>query len=254
MSTSTNKALDIIELLSQRPRGPRELSEALDVHRSTVVRLLHSMEPRGFVRRAAGGSWAVGFRLVAIGQHALDDIDLRSVARPSLEVLSEELGHTLHLAALVGSDVVYVDKLDGIGAVRMKSRVGAKALVHTAGVAKAVLAFAPEATRQAAMESCDFERFTDTTITDADALSAEYAAIRERGWAVDDGEAEDFINCVAVPIFGMDGAVQGGISLTAVRSLAPLEVLTGYVEKLQTVADRISRELGAAPRSPARTD
>ncbi|WP_353827696.1 IclR family transcriptional regulator [Agromyces sp. SYSU T0242] len=251
MSTSTNKALDIIELLSQRPRGPRELGEALDVHRSTIVRLLHSMESRGFVRRMPDGTWGVGFHLVAIGQRALDGIDLRTVARPSLEELSDDLGHTIHLAALVGSDVVYVDKIEGLGAVRMQSRVGAKALAHTAGVAKAILAFAPEKVQDAAIANCGFERFTRTTITDEAGLRAEFARIRERGWAVDDGEAEDYINCIAVPVFGMDGSVQGGISVTAVKSLAALTVLEREMPKLRAVGERISHELGATAPYPA---
>ncbi|MEJ1154658.1 IclR family transcriptional regulator [Microbacterium marmarense] len=249
MSSSTDRALDILELLSQRPRGPRELGEDLEVHRSTIVRLLHSMEERGYVRRLGDGLWGIGFQLVALGQRTLDSIDIREVARPHLAALSEEMGHTIHVAALVGADVVYVDKIEGLGSVKMQSRVGAKAFAHTAGVAKAVLAFAPKAVQEEAIASCTFERFTHTTITDRDSLLEEFDRIRNRGWAVDDGEAEDYINCIAVPIFGMHGAVRGGMSVTAVRSLAPVSVLERQVSKVQEVAAAISSDLGhqAAP-------
>lgn len=244
MSSSVNRALDIIEMLSESSQGPRELSERLDVHRSTIVRLLHSLESRGYARRLPSGKWGVGFQLIATSQRALDGIDLREVARPHLVELGQSMGHTIHLATLAGHDVMYIDKVDGLGSVRMQSRVGAKAYAHTAGVAKAILAFAPAAVREAAIESCTYERFTDTTITSPEALRAEFARVRDRGYAVDDGEAEDYINCVAVPIFGMDGTVAGGLSVTALRSLAPLASLESQIGIITEARDAISADLG----------
>ena len=251
MSSSVNRALDILELLSENSAGPRELGERLDVHRSTIVRLLHTLEERGYVRRLPDGKWSVGFQLVATGQRTLDTLDLREVARPHLALLGQKLGHTIHLASLVGHDVIYVDKVEGLGSVRMRSRVGGKAFAHTAGVAKAVLAFAPEDIREAAMEDCEFERFTQTTITTPTELRSEFALIRERGYATDDGEAEDYINCVAVPIFGMDHTVVGGLSVTALRALAPLDQLTSQVDLVLSTRDSISADLGLVGRAAA---
>jgi len=244
VSTSVNRALDIIEMLSESSAGPRELGERLDVHRSTVVRLLHTMESRGYVRRLPDGKWGVGFQLVSMSQHALDAIDLRGVAQAHLAALSERLGHTIHLATLMGHDVVYIDKVEGLGSVRMRSRVGAKAFAHTAGIAKAALAFAPPAVRDAAILDCTFERFTDTTITTPEDLRAEFARVRTRGYATDDGEAEDYINCIAVPIFGMDGEVAGSLSVTALKALAPLETLESQIEAVIATRDAISADLG----------
>jgi len=244
VSSSVNRALDIVEMLAESSQGPRELSERLDVHRSTIVRLLHTLESRGYVRRLPKGKWGVGFQLVATSQRTLDAIDLREVARPHLVELSHSLGHTIHLATLMWTDVVYIDKVEGFGSVRMRSRVGLKAFGHATGVAKAILAFAPPDVRNAAVESCAYERFTDRTITTPDALRAELERVRVRGWAVDDCEAEDYINCVAVPIFGMDGAVVGGLSVTAVKSLAPLATLEAQIGAITDARDAISVELG----------
>ncbi|MGW2126172.1 IclR family transcriptional regulator [Streptomyces sp. SM1] len=244
MSSSVNRALDIIEMLSESSQGPRELSERLNVHRSTIVRLLHTLESRGYVRRLPNGKWGGGFALVATSQRTLDAIDIREVARPHLAELGSALGHTIHLATLMGHEVVYIDKVEGLGAVRMQSRVGGKANAHTAGVAKAILAFAPADIRDAAIEACTFERYSETTITTPQNLAAELERVRERGWAIDDGEAEDYINCVAVPIFGLDGAVAGGLSVTAVKSLAPLAALEAQMPRIQRARDAISAELG----------
>lgn len=244
MSTSLDRALDVLALISTRPQGPAELGEKLGVHRSTIVRILQTLEARSYARRLATGKWGLGFGLIAMGQSALERIDVREVARPHLVALGAELGHTIHLASLNGSEVVYVDKVEGRGAMKMQSRIGGRALVHTAGVAKAILAYAPEPVRAAALSSCSFERFTATTITSQAELVLEFDRIVERGWAVDDGEAENYINCVALPIFGNDGSVVAGLSVTALKALAPLSVLEGHIGRIRNARDCISVELG----------
>ncbi|MGJ8720373.1 MAG: IclR family transcriptional regulator [Salinibacterium amurskyense] len=244
MATSIERALDVIELIAAERQGISDLSARLGVHRSTVLRLLQTLEARGYARRSLNGKWGIGFGLVAIGQGELDRLDLREVAHQHLVALSNELGHTVHLASLVGHDIVYIDKVDGGSTIKLQSRVGGRALVHTAGVAKAALAFASDAVRAAAIDACTFERFTPTTIASAGALIAELDRIRERGWARDNAEAESFINCVALPIFGTDGRVIGGMSVTAVKALAPLPVLEGHLERIRLTRDAICAELG----------
>jgi DNA-binding IclR family transcriptional regulator len=244
MSQSLDRAIDILERLVVGPQRLGELSELLNVHRSTALRLLQTMEVRGYARRMSSGEWGIGFGLITTGQRALDAIDIRAVAREHLVSLRDELGHTIHLAALVGSDVIYVDKVEGIGAVRMQSRVGMRALAHTAGIAKAMLAFAPPLVQSAAVASCSFERYSHTTITSPAALSAEFDRIVTRGWAVDDGEFEEYINCVAFPIFDNLGAVVAGLSVTALKAIAPIEVLEMHISRIQKTRDAISAELG----------
>lgn len=244
MATSIERALDVIELIAAERQGISDLSAKLGVHRSTVLRLVQTLEARGFARRSPDGKWGIGFGLVAIGQGELDRLDLREVAHQHLIELSHELGHTVHLASLVGHNVVYIDKVDGGSPVKLQSRVGGRALVHTAGVAKAALAYASDVVRAAAIETCTFERFTPTTISSAGALLAELDRIRERGWARDNAEAESFINCVALPIFGSDGKVVGGMSVTAVKALAPLPALEGHLERIAATRDAICAELG----------
>jgi DNA-binding IclR family transcriptional regulator len=234
----------ILVACAANPRRLGELADELAVHKSTALRLLQALEEHDFVRRTEDGLWAIGFGFTDVAFTALDGIDVRAAAHPWLRRMVRELGHTLHLAELSGSDVVYVDKMEGHGAVRMKSRVGAVAQTHTASVAKVVLAFAPPELREAALASASFQKFTPTTITTPAALTREFDEIRERGWAVDDGEFEDYINCVAVPIRGHTGAVVAGLSLTALRAIEPLAELKQHIPRLTHAATQISRELG----------
>ncbi|MGV8897136.1 MAG: IclR family transcriptional regulator [Rhodoglobus sp.] len=244
MSSSIDRALDVLEQIAVERLNAGELGTRLEVHRSTIVRLLQTLEARGYARRHADGKWGIGFGLIAIGQGELHKLDLREVAHPHIVALGHDMGHTVHLASLIGNDVIYVDKVDSDSAVRLQSRVGGRALVHTAGVAKAILAFAPDDVRAAAIESCTFEQFTPTTIRDADALLEELRLTRERGWAVDDSEAESFINCVALPLFGSGGAVVGSISVTAMKALVPLAMLETHLPRIIRTRDAICADLG----------
>ncbi|MGV8966646.1 MAG: IclR family transcriptional regulator [Cellulomonas sp.] len=244
MSTSVDRALDILDTIALTPMRPGELGEKLGVHRSTVVRLLQTLESRDYARRLPSGKWGIGFGLISSGQRALDSIDVRETARRHLVSLGNELGHTIHLAGLMGAEIVYLDKIEGLGAVKMASRIGGRALIHTAGVSKAILAFAPIDVRAAAVAGCNFERYTPTTITTPAAFAAELETIADRGWAIDNGEAEDYINCVAVPIFGNDGSVVAGLSVTALTAIAPFGTLEARIDRVLEAGAAISADLG----------
>lgn len=246
MASSVDRALDVIARLSTSPQSPSALARELGVHRSTVLRLLQTLELRGFARREASGRWVTGFELISIGQRSLDAISVREVARPHLQRLSTTIGHTLHLAERTESDVIYIDKFDGGGSVEMRSRIGAKAQLHTAAVAKALIAFAPDGIRALAIAKCSFERYTSTTITSEAQLLREYESIRRRGWAVDDGEYEDWLNCIAVPVFDKDGVAVAGVSITSLRAVASVDRLQQLLPLVITARDSISRELGGS--------
>ncbi|MEK8170077.1 IclR family transcriptional regulator [Streptomyces sp. M19] len=221
MSQTVARAIDIIRFVSDRSRTLGEVAERLGVHKSTALRLLQTLEDSGFVRRLPEGGYGMGFELIALGQMALDQVEARSLAHPVLQRLSERYGHTVHLGELVGDRIVYVDKVDGRGSVAMGSRIGLPALTHTAGVAKIITAYQDEPTRARILDAATFESYTPTTITSRAALEREIERARENGWAEDNGEHEDYINCVALPVFDARGRVTHGISITALSAVAP---------------------------------
>ncbi|QIZ37307.1 IclR family transcriptional regulator [Saccharopolyspora sp. ASAGF58] len=243
MSQTVARAIDIIGFVSRQHRSLGEIAEHLGVHKSTALRLLQTLEEGGFVRRVSEG-YGMGFQLIALGQLALDQVEARSLAHPVLQELSEQYGHTVHLGELVGHQIVYVDKIDGRGSVAMGSRIGLPALVHTAGVAKIITAYQVHDTRARILDGATFERYTPTTITDRADLEKDLDATRDRGWAEDNGEREDYINCIALPVFDARGKVTHGISITALRAVAPLEELRGHIDRFRAAAHRISKSLG----------
>ncbi len=247
MSQTVARAIEILEFVSRRPRTAAEVGEHLGVHRSTALRLLQTLTEGGLARHHADGRYGVGFRLAGLAQLALEQFDLVSVARPYLEALAERCGHTVHLAELTADRIVYADKIDGIGTVRMYSRIGAPVSLHTAGVGKAILARLPAERVARLLAGHAFDRHTATTLTTRDAFLAELGATRERGYAVDDGEFEDYVNCVAAPVRDASGQTVAAVSVTALKARADLTALRDLVPALLGTADSISKELGHRP-------
>lgn len=243
MSQSVRRAAAILSAVAAEPRSVADLAGEFGIHRSTMFRELQSLEQVGFVRRQGDGRFAAGMRLAVLGDAALEQLDLRGAAFAHVRRLHRIVGNTLHVGALVGDEIVYADKVEDAAGVRMYSRVGAAVQPHCSGLGKAVLAGLPVGRRDAVLAGCEWRRHTANTMTTRAALDADLAEIVRRGWAVDDAEFEDFVNCVAVPIVSSAGVV-GALSLTALRAVQDVSQLEQRVPMLRETAAEISHQLG----------
>jgi DNA-binding IclR family transcriptional regulator len=244
VSQTVERALSILEFLADEPKGLGQVAEHLGVHKSTASRLLQTVEAQGFVRHDERYTYRLGPRLLNLAFRTLAAIDVRVVAAPHLRRLGELTAQTVHLGCLDGGEVMYIDKHEGSQSVRMYSRIGKQAPLHCTGVAKAILAFRPEAERRALAERITYVPHTKRTITTPAAFLAELDKVRARGFAVDDREHEDFIHCVAAPIRSPDGDVSHGLSIsTTTMSLSRKQLLELAPVLLETSA-AIEKELG----------
>lgn len=247
MSQTVTRAIEILRFVADEPRSLTEVARHMDVHKSTVSRLLASLEREGLTRRTPDGKHALGFKLLFFAERVLGQIDLRSIAHEHVLALSRKVGQTVHLAQLIGDEVIYVDKVDGPGPIALSSRIGVRAEFHTSGVAKAILAYLDSPSRRRMFGNVTFRPYTETTITSLVAFQRELDLVRRRGWAVDNGEKEDFIRCIACPIFDAQGKVTMSLSVTALQAATPLSELTKMLGDLQETAGIISTEIGGIP-------
>ena len=244
MSQSVRRAAKIIDSIVEEPKTVIELAEEFELHRSTMFRELQSLEEVGYVRRRKNGQYALGPHLISLSQVAFDNLDLREAAHEHLVRLHKIVGNTIHLAALMEHSIVYVDKVEDSSGVRMYSRIGNAVLPYCSGVGKAILADLDEAGRDAVLDRTTWEKFTDATLTSREALDQELATVKKQGWAADDGEFEDFVNCVAVPLANSTGTIVGALSVTAIRMVQDLDQLKTRLPLMQQTAELISKELG----------
>lgn len=244
MSQSLVRALDLLSQLAKQPATLDELASTSTVHKTTVMRLLHSLEAEHFLVRNNAGQFQLGRKLFELSSLALEQRDLRQVARPHLARLNDQTGHTVHLAELEGSEVVYIDKFESHHPVRMYSRIGLTAALHSAAVAKVILADMPRSRQEQIAAGLDYVKMTENTLTTPAALLAELATVREQGWAQDKSEHESIVHCVAAPIRDASGRVVGAASFSVPVVLLNYEDLLKLLPILINGTQAISKDLG----------
>ena len=256
MSQAVARALSILDRIASGTATLTALAEAESVHKSTVLRLLQTLEAEGYVHHDGQHRYALGAQLFRLAQQALDSFEVRVVAAERLRRLCDEIGQTVHLAVYEDGVVTYVDKLEPREAgVRMASRIGHSAPLHCTAVGKVLLAGLAPARRADLIAGLEFQPRTPNTLTTAEALIAEVAEVAERGWAQDHAENETFINCIGAPVFGADGSTLAAVSISVPDVLLPHQAVLDLVPVLLTATDEISRDCGHTPDThPRRSD
>ncbi|MFE0463410.1 IclR family transcriptional regulator [Kitasatospora sp. NPDC058965] len=245
MSGTVSRAVALLAELAEGERSLDQLAGLLGVHKTTVLRLLQSLEEGRLVHRDAAHRYHLGAGLFALAGRALEQRPVRRIAAARLAELNAATGQTVHLAALEGDEVVYVDKYESRQPVRMYSRIGLPVPMHCAAVAKVLLADLPPARRQKLVAGLDFTPFTERTLTTPKALLAELARVAEQGWAQDRAEHEPFMNCVAAPVRDATGRVVAAASLSVPDLVLPYERVLELLPQLRAACAAISADCGA---------
>lgn len=242
MSQTVDRALQILPFLGDGEKDLAETAQMLGVHKSTALRLLQTLESQGYVRHNDAHRYRLGPQLFKLASVALGNLDIRPLAAPHIRLLGEKTQQTVHLAAFDEGEVFYIDKYEAQKTVRMYSRVGATAPLYCTGVAKAILAQRPLKEQIELAHRIDYVRHTDRTILGPEMYLAELEKIRERGYAIDDREHEDYIHCVAVAISTGTQTVSHAVSVSAPVITLTRDRLLEIVPLLQEAAAAISKE------------
>ncbi|MFP5068423.1 IclR family transcriptional regulator [Pseudonocardia nantongensis] len=247
MSGSLGKALRMLTVLGEGPASLDELAGRLEVHKTTALRLLRTLADEHFVHRDGQFRYHLGARLFELSSRGLDQREVRPIAAPHLLAFNRAHGHTTHLSELIGSEIVYIDKLESHDHVRMASRVGLRGPVHSTAAGKVLLADLDPAERDRVLEGADLSPRTPHTIIDRGAYLSELDRVRERGWAQDREENEPSINCIGAPVRGPAGTAVAAVSVSVPSIVATYDQLIELVPSLLAVAGAISRDHGWRP-------
>lgn len=247
MSQSLSRALTILVLLGEDSHSLDQLAAHLGVHKSTVLRLLQTMEAQRFVTHDSHHRYVLGSRLFELANHALEQRDVRTLARPHLSALNAATGQTVHLAVYESGEALYIDKIDATQSVRMYSRVGRPAPLHCTAVGKVLVSGLPRAEWRAVAERLDYHPFTDRTITTPERYLEELEKVATQGYAEDHEEHESFVNCVGVPVRDGTGAVVAALSMSVPDLLLDHEQVLAELPRVRAAAEAVSAELGWHP-------
>jgi len=177
-----------------------DLQQALGYPKSSLYMLLRTLADCGWVETDATGTlYAIGVRALLVGTSYIDGDDLVAGARDTLDWLAETTGETVHLARADGPDMVYLATRESRHYLRPISRIGRRLPAHTTSLGKALLAELTDPDVRKLMGD-QLTALTEHTLTDHDALAADLAVTRERGYAVDSEENTLGIRCFGVAL------------------------------------------------------
>ena len=239
------KVLDTL-LESRAPLSLEQIGEHTGLPKSTAFRVVVNLLQGQFLTETEEGYW-LGLKMLRFGAVVEEKLDLLQQARPFLVRLRDQVGETVHLAVLDDDlRVVYLEKLPTQHAIGlMMSRIGGSAPMHGTALGKAMAAFLPEDKIYQWIRRGGLKAVTDATITDADTFLRSLREIHSRSYAVDDGEFEDSVRCVAAPIRDRAGSVLAAISVSGPVTRMPVPLI-GSSMAMQVVetAHNISEALG----------
>lgn len=247
---SVTRALSLLELLAKETNtiSLSELSHKANLKMATVHRLLTTLMNRGFVEQDnLTLRYRLGIKLFEIGNAALIVNDLRSIVRPFLKQLSEQVNETINLAILDGTEVVYIDQLESTNMVivKMFARVGSRGPAYCTGTGKVLLADLSVDELRKRFSGVEFVKFTEYTITDIDRLIEALLKIKKQGYALDFSERDPGVICIAAPIYNYEGRVQAAISVsTPAQRISEERIEKEILPLLLNITAQVSQKLG----------
>lgn len=245
---SLGRAFAILEEVARHREGIglADLSKLVGLHNSTTFHLAKTMVSLGYIRQEKDSKrYRVGRPLFALAASALDEIEMVNVATPVLEDLSRETGESSHFAVRMGDAVVVIARTSGPGAFQLTDRVGVVRPAHCTALGKVILASLRPDQLERFLERIDMKPSTEKSITDIPVLLREVAEIRRTWIAIDDGEFNAEVRCIAVPVKDFTGQIVGALGISGPIWRMSNQALQSRAKIVQAAAERLSAGFGA---------
>jgi IclR family transcriptional regulator, acetate operon repressor len=228
-------------LQSETPLTFTDLHRDSGLAKSTVSRLLSSLESNGLVSRDDDGTLHPGAVLTRFARSSRPHDDLVALAEPHLAALSSATGETVNLAVVAGHEVEQIAQVDSTYLMGNVNWVGLRVPLHCSALGKVFLA------EGAPLPEGRLERRTPRTISSRVRLESELAEVRTRGWAVADSELEPGLVALAAPVRGADGACIAALSVSGPSVRLTRDRFPDLASLLVREAAALSAQLGYSP-------
>lgn len=244
---STERVLDILEAIARYPRGLTlaQVSREVGVPRSTAHGVVHDLLRRGYLHMSGAGTFAIGVRLLELGGLFAARMDLIREFQVVAPRMAAKCGETIQLAIVDGTEAVFVAKEDGTNPPHLSSYVGRRGPAHTTAVGKAFLSALPQSELDRLYpDDAPLPQATQRSISTKSALFNQLQAARRAGYAHDNEEAYDGLQCVAAPILGQGASPIAAISITLLSVRVTPARLKELAELVVSGAQEISARMG----------
>ncbi|MBV8731360.1 MAG: IclR family transcriptional regulator [Acidobacteriia bacterium] len=215
---SLDRGLLILEAVgkSASPVSLGELTELLGIDRSSVFRLANTLKRRGFLSYPAGRrDYILGPAIWRLSHRYDWGQMLIKISHEQLKLLATRTNETSHLAIREGRQALFIDHVASGHLIGISGQTGELVPLHSTAHGKALLADCDLQDLKRIFGSGPLRSYTKSTIVTLKQLSQACAEAKEQGYAIDDGEYQEGIRCVAAPIRAADELIIGAIGISA---------------------------------------
>jgi len=246
---SVHRALNLVQAIAEYSQGGcrlQELSERVQLPISTVYRIIQNLVDCQYVTEHEDGRYTLGMELARLGALAQENNDIVSLAHPLLQELSHQSGQTVYLARLdkASASVVYVDKVENEGNIKLAATVGDKNSIHATANGKTLVSEMSKDELCGLLELTNMTAITPNTITRVDQYLAEVEQVRRRGFALDLEENEKNVICVSAPIRNHLGEIVAAVSISGIAGITIRSDPSLNGPMVMNVARIISEKMG----------
>lgn len=239
------KSMDILNLFLMHDKlNLNEMVELSGIPKTSVHRMLGSLEDMGFLTKDEEGKYSLGLLFLQFGQLVADRLDIRQVALPVMKALRDEVGEAVNLIVRDGKESIYIEKLDANHPVRLYTKIGRRSPLYAGACSRIILAHLADQEREQYLNEIELRPIALGTITDREILRKTLNESRVSGYSVSQSELENYTCSVAAPIFDHTGKVLGGLSVAGPDVRFNEERLPLLIHKVREAAKEISAKFG----------
>lgn len=242
---SLERGLLVLEaLVTNSPRGTTELADELGLDKTVIHRLLTTLQSMDYAEQDENRKYNVGRKLRQLGAQVLSNLDLRIMARPYMQQLTDFTHGVSHLAKMAEDRAIYIEKVQHPTLTLKATDVGGEAPGYCSAAGKVLWAHLSPSDLHTTVEKTSFRKHTHNTLTDVDELHEHLAQIRGQGFAMDYEEHRLGLMGVGAPVFDHMGNTIASICVAGYIDRVDDNMLEQIQSKVVNVAGQLSSEMG----------
>lgn len=247
---SIHRAVAILDCFqdNQPELGVREIARQLELHPSTVGRMLTTLTSLEIlVQDKDTHRYRMGSKVLKWGTVYMGNMDLRAIARSHMQELHRATEETVSLDIPDGSTRLCVERIESPQQLRWVKKLGEKMPFYASASGRALLAFMTPTERKVILSTMSIEHLTPHTTTNLKVFEQELELTRKRGYAVSEGERVEGVSCVAAPVFDATEKIIGAVTISGPSTRFSKQKIQGYAELLLRTTEQISAAMGKTP-------
>lgn len=244
---SIQRAFDILEVLATERdgMGVTQLGEKLDLHKSTVHRLLNTMMTLGYIdKKPITGVYCLGMKFVELASLYLGSVELKAEANYYIREYLDRVKLPIQMAILTDGEALFIEKVEVSNSIRVYAEIGKRVPIHCSSMGKALVFDYSDEEIAAIYKDKEMIKYTPTTIVTIEELIADVKAARKRGWSFNRGEFEADIYAIGAPVYDYRGVIIAAVGAPYRKDQTNGRTPEDIAELICELARTLSKRMG----------